>query len=77
MFLITEIILFATIFAAIFYIRFHTKFDDTIWPFIENKIDQILELKNNEWEKEVKNYNQIMKFDYDNTIFKDEIKKLL
>lgn len=39
MFLITEIILFATIFAAIFYIRFHAKFDDTIWPFVKNKID--------------------------------------
>ena len=45
--------------------------------FIDNKIDQILNLKNNEWEKEVKNFNQIMKFNYNNTIFKDEIKKLL
>tara|TARA_B100000989_G_C19531032_1_gene469901 strand:+ start:2091 stop:3203 length:1113 start_codon:yes stop_codon:yes gene_type:complete len=45
--------------------------------FIHNKIDQILGLENNEWEKEVKYFNQIMKFDYDNTIFKDEIKKLL
>ena len=45
--------------------------------FIANKIDQILNLRNNEWEKEVKNFNQIMKFDYDNKIFKDEIRKLL
>ena len=45
--------------------------------FIDNKIDQILKLEDNEWEKEVKNFNQIMKFDCDNTIFKDEIRKLL
>ena len=45
--------------------------------FIHDRIDNILQLKNNEWEKEVKNFHQIMMYDYSNTIFQQEIKKLI